>query len=143
MSGRDKDRKRWPYLGPPQRAILFASFGIFLGTALPWAAVVGRFLWGSPVAITWTLSAGFMALAAGMVRWRLLVVPSAALGGATAVFFAAWQTMRILDRCGLTIYCLPGPGLGLLLIGGLVAVYQSARLVGLGPVRVPSRGRRR
>ncbi len=125
MSGRT-ERRRWPYF-PGQGALLAAGIVIFAGTALPWALVLGRLLWGSPGALTWTLSAGFLVLGGAMVRWRALVALSAAGGGAIAVFFALWQTARILSRC-LSLDCLPGPGLGLLLAGGLLALYQSARI---------------
>ncbi len=124
-----RPQPRWPYLGPPQRTILFAAFGILLGTAFPWAVIFGRFLWGSPLAITWTLWAGLTVLAAGVIKWRVVVLLSAALGGGTAAFFALWQTFQIFVRCGLTIYCLPGPGLGLLLVAGGAALYQTLRLL--------------
>ena len=107
--------------------MLAASVAIFLGSALPWALVLGRFLWGSAAALTWTLSGGLLALAASLVRRRLLALASALGGGGIAVVFALWQTARIFDRCGLTFDCVPGPGLGLLLGGGGLAVYWAAR----------------
>jgi hypothetical protein len=128
MNGR-AERRRWPYF-PGQGALLVACIVTFAGTALPWALVLGRLLWGSSSALTWTLSAGFLVLGGAIVRWRALVALSAAGGGAIAVFFALWQTSRILSRC-LSLDCLPGPGLGLLLAGGLLALYQSAR-IGVG-----------
>ena len=118
--------QKCPYV-PGQRTILLGALAILVGTALPWAVILGQLLWGSPLAITWTLSAGLMTLAGSAVRWRPIVLVSAALGGGTAVFFAVWQTVRILDRC-LSLDCLPGPGLGLLLGGGGVAFYEAARL---------------
>jgi hypothetical protein len=116
---------RWPYF-PGQPSLLAAAVAIFLGSALPWAFVFGQFLWGSAAALTWTLSAGLLVLAAAMVRWRLLALLSAGGGGAIAGFFALWQTGRILTRC-LSLDCVPGPGLGLLLGGGLLALYHAAR----------------
>ena len=68
-----------------------------------------------------------MVLAASAVRWRFLVIASAALGGCIAVVFAIWQTVRIVDAC-FSIDCLPGPGLGFLLAGGGAALYYGARL---------------
>jgi hypothetical protein len=59
---------------------------------------------------------------------RVLVLFSAAAGGGTAVFFAFWQTARIIDRCPLSLDCVPGPGVGVLLVAGGVALYQVARL---------------
>jgi hypothetical protein len=107
--------------------MLLAAIGIFLGTALPWALVLREALWGSPQALTWTISAGFATLAAALVPVRALALASAALGGGIASYLAIWQTARILDRCPLSLDCLPGPGLGLLLVGGLAALYQAGR----------------
>lgn len=126
---RPSGRPRWPYLGPPQRFILYAAFAILVGMALPWAVVLGTFLWASPLALTWILSAGLVTLAAGMVRQRVLVLLSATLGGGTAVVFALWQTARILSRCGLSLACTPGPGLAFLLAGGVVVLYQVGQLL--------------
>jgi hypothetical protein len=128
------ERRRWPYF-PGQKLLLFAAVGIFLGTSLPWARVLGESLWGSPNALTWTISAGCAALAGAMVPFRTFMFASAAFGGVVAVVFAVWQTARIIDRCPLSLDCLPGPGLGFLLVGGLVALYPVARLL----LSVPSR----
>lgn len=107
--------------------MLLAAVGIFAGTALPWALVLGQSLWGSGQALTWTISAGFAVLAGSMVPLERLALGSAAFGGGVAVFLAVWQTARIVDRCPLSLDCLPGPGLGFLLAGGLAALYQAAR----------------
>jgi hypothetical protein len=121
-----RERRRWPYF-PGQGVMLLAAVGMFLGTALPWALVLGEAFWGSSQALTWTISAGFATLAASMVPARTLALSSAAFGGGVATFLAIWQTARILDRCPLSLDCVPGPGLGLLLVGGLAALYQVAR----------------
>jgi hypothetical protein len=107
--------------------MLAAAVGIFLGTALPWALVLGQALWGSSGALTWTISAGFATLAGSMVPFRALAYVSGAFGGALAVGLAVWQTARIIDRCPLSLDCLPGPGLGFLLVGGLAALYPVVR----------------
>jgi hypothetical protein len=125
---RAEKRRRWPYL-PGQEILLAAGIGIIAGTALPWAFVLDRFLWGSPLAIMWAFWAGLMTLAGSAVRWRPLALVSALAGGGAAVAFAVWQTARILDRCPLSLDCVPGPGLGFLLAGGGAAVYWSARLL--------------
>jgi hypothetical protein len=109
--------------------LLFAAIGIFLGNALPWARVLGVSLWGSPDALTWTIAGGCAALAGAMVPSRTFMLASAAFGGVVAIAFAVWQTARIIDRCHFSLDCLPGPGLGFLLVGGLVALYPVARLI--------------
>lgn len=111
--------------------MLVGAIAIFLGTALPWGLVLGNALWGSSAALTWTLAAGSATLGGSIVPSRLLALLSGAFGGAVAVVFAVWQTARILDRCPLSFDCLPGPGLGLLLAGGVAALYPCARILGL------------
>ncbi len=121
-------RAKWPYL-PAQQVALVAGLVIIAGTALPWAVVLGQSLWGSPLAIMWSFWAGLITLAGSAVRWRVLAFLSATAGGVTAIVFAVWQTARIVDRCPLSLDCVPGPGLGLLLAGGGAALWWSARLV--------------
>ncbi len=120
-------RAKWPYL-PAQQVVLVAGLVIIAGTALPWAVVLGQSLWGSPLAIMWSFWAGLITLAGSAVRWRVLAFVSATAGGVTAIVFAVWQTARIVDRCPLSLDCVPGPGLGFLLAGGGAALWWSARL---------------
>ena len=124
-------RSGWPYF-PAQVVLLFAAIGMVVGAFLPWALILGHSLQASLLALSWTLWAAIMTLAAATVRWRVVVVVSAAAGGGTAAVLAVWQTSRILDRCPLSLDCLPGPGLGLLLAAGGAAAYQAVRLL-LGP----------
>lgn len=119
---------KWPYFGVFQRNLLFAGLGMWIGVALPWALVLGKALWGAPMAASWALWAGLIAIAGGAVRWRNLAALSGLIGGTVAVYFALWQTTHIVQTCSLSIHCVPGPGLGLLLIGGIVAITNSYRL---------------
>ena len=129
----DERRPRWPYF-VEQLVLLFAAIGLVVGAFLPWALVLGQGLQASPLALSWTLWAAIITLTAAIVRWRAVVVASAGLGGGTAVGLAVWQTARILDRCPLSLDCLPGPWLGLLLTAGGAALYEALRL-GLGRPR--------
>jgi hypothetical protein len=123
-----RPRPSWPYFAP-QLFLLFAAIAIFVGAFLPWALVLGQSLRGSPLAVSWVLWGGLMTLAAAIVPWRLLFVVSTLTGGGTAAGVAAWQTIRILDRCPLSLDCLPGPGLGLVLGGGVAGLYLGARFL--------------
>lgn len=119
---------RWPYFGVFQRNLLFAGAGAWISAALPWALVLGKALWGSPMAASWVLWAGLMTMAGAAVKWRSLAALSGVIGGGVAVFFALWQTTHIVQACSLSLNCVPGPGLGLLLIAGIVAIKNSYRL---------------
>jgi hypothetical protein len=98
---------------------------MLLGSALPWGYILGRLLSASPIALMWTAWAGLVTLAAAVAPWRGVAVVSALAGGVTASGFALWQTGRIVNRCGLSLDCLPGPGVGLLLIAGAAAVLRA------------------
>ncbi len=124
----DERRPRWPYY-VEQLVLLFAAIGMVVGAFLPWALVLGHGLQASLLALSWTLWAAIITLTAAIVRWRVVVILSAGAGGGTAVALAVWQTARILDRCPLSLDCLPGPGLGLLLTAGGAACYQAIRLL--------------
>lgn len=126
-SGGFRRRSGWPYL-PSQKILLVAGIGILAGTALPWVLLFGKAVWGTPLAVSWTLWAGIMVLASAAVRWRTIVLVSAFIGGGVALYFGAWQTLRIMTTC-FSFHCLPGPGLGLLVIGGIAALYQVVRMV--------------
>jgi hypothetical protein len=120
---------RWPYLGTPQKALLLAGLGVWAGAALPWAIILGRVLWGAPLAVSWTLWAGLMVLAGASVRWPILAAASAAVGGGTAIWFGAWQGGRILSTCPLSTQCLPGPGIVVLVAAGAIAIVQARRIL--------------
>jgi hypothetical protein len=121
------EQKRWPYFAA-QRTFLYAGLGILIGAFLPWALILGQGLGASPMARAWTLWAGLMTLAGTMSKWRPLVVSSGFLGGGTAVYFAVWQTSKIVTAC-FSPQCLPGPGLGLMLFAGGAAFYWSYRML--------------
>lgn len=109
--------------------LLFAALGLLVGTALPWAVILGRALWASPTAAAWCLWAGLMTLAGASIKPRRLALASAAVGGAVGVFFGVWQTATVFSLCGLTLGCVPGPGLGFVIAGGLGALYLVWRIV--------------
>jgi hypothetical protein len=125
-------RPRWPYFGQPQKRLLFAGFGIWIGTALPWFFFrpLGITRFASPLAASWLLWAGLMAMAGAVARWRVVALVSALAGGGTALFFGFWQMLVILQRCGfdLQLRCFPGPGVFLIQIAGAVALFQAWRL---------------
>ena len=126
------ERPRWPYFGPPQKRLVFAGFGIWIGIALPWFIFrpLGITRYASPLAASWILWAGLMAMAGAMARWRTLALISAVMGGGTALFFGFWQMLVILQRCGFDVQleCFPGPGLFVVQAAAAVVLFQGWRL---------------
>lgn len=127
-AARGIDKPRWPYLGALQKNLLLDGLGVWLACALPWAVVLGKALWGAPMAVSWVLWGGLVTIAGAIAKWRVIAALSGLAGGAVAVFFAAWQTVHIFDGCGFTLSCVPGPGLGVLLVTGVFAVAHSVLL---------------
>jgi hypothetical protein len=128
VAGGQTRSRRWPYL-PGQLPLLLAGLAMLVGTALPWAYVLGALLSASPMAVMWGAWAGIVTVAAGVAPWRPVVLFSAVAGAGTAIFFAGWQTARILSRCGLSLECLPGPGVGFLLAGGVAALHSVVQIL--------------
>jgi hypothetical protein len=126
------ERPRWPYFGPPQKRLVFAGFAIWIGLALPWFIFrpLGIARYASPLAASWILWAGLMAMAGAMARWRLLALISALLGGGTALYIGFWQMLLILRRCGfdLQLQCFPGPGVLIVQATAVVVLFQCWRL---------------
>lgn len=126
------ERPRWPYFGAPQKRLLFAGFGMWIGTALPWFIFrpLGISRYASPLAASWVLWAGLMALAGAVARWRILALFSALAGGGTALFLGFWQMLLILQRCGfdLQLRCFPGPGVLIVQVAAVVVLFQGWRL---------------
>ena len=132
MPRRETGTRRWPYFRG-QLQLLLAGVALLFGTALPWAYILGNLLNAAPLALMWSAWAGIVTVAAAVAPWRGIVLFSAFAGGATAVFFAVWQTAKIVGICSLSFDCLPGPGIGFLLAGGVAALYSAVQIVRTGP----------
>ena len=127
------NKPRWPYFGKPQKTLVFAGFAMWIGVALPWFVFrpldVTRF--ASPLAASWVLWAGLMALAGAVARWRLLAAFSAFAGGATGFVIAFWQLLIIFQRCGFDVRmrCFPGPGVFAIVATSVVVLVQGYRVL--------------
>lgn len=123
-------KPRWPYFGPPQKRLVLAGFGIWIGTALPWFIFrpldVTRH--ASPLAASWVLWGGLMVIAGAVARWKLLALLSALAGGATAFTLSSWQMLNIVEVCGgvdFSLNCVPGPGIFFVQGTAAVALFQA------------------
>lgn len=127
MAAPQTRKRRWPYY-TGQVQLLLAGIALLFGTALPWAYILGNLLSAAPLALMWTAWAGIVTVAAAIAPWRPIVLFSAFAGAATAIAFALWQTGRIVGVCSLSFDCLPGPGLGFLLAGGIAAFHSAVQI---------------
>jgi hypothetical protein len=126
-------RARWPYFGRAQRRLLGCALAIWLASALPWVVIPPIGFWGraSALSVAWMLWGGLMTLAAAIAPFRVVAVVSALTGGATAVYLAGWQALRLMRLCDggdiAALRCFPGPGLFIALAAGVLAMWQGRR----------------
>ena len=122
-------RRRWPQLGAGQKPLLGASAMVILGAFLPWlyTYAVGPVTATSGAGI-WAFYAGVLGFAGALVPWRTPAVVQATILAVTAVGLAGWQAVHLLLLVGVQGW-LPGPGLVLVLGGGLLAGRAATQLV--------------
>lgn len=108
--------------------MLIASVVVIVGSVLPWVDTVAGVFLGVEGAGLWTLAAGGIGLAGGILRHRGLVIAHAAVLALVPTVLATWQLMRLLSLCGGGA-CAPGIGLGLVLFGGIFAIAALRQLL--------------
>ncbi|HZI98133.1 MAG TPA: hypothetical protein VFD41_11490 [Actinomycetales bacterium] len=127
-AGRAAVRRRWPPLGAGQKPLLGASAMVIVGAFLPWlyTNAVGPVsaLAGAGV---WAFYAGTLGFAGALVPWRAAAVVQAAVMAVAAVGLTLWQLVHLWSLVGFGGW-LPGPGLVLVLGGGLLAGSAATRL---------------
>ena len=91
-----------------------------LGAFLPWVYTGVGAVSGARGAGLWVFYAATLGLAGALVPSRGLAAVQAAVLALAAVGLAVWQVVHLLSLVGLQGW-LPGPGLVLVLAGGLLA----------------------
>ena len=122
--GRDRVRRR---AHPGRKRLALAVAMVAFGSFLPWIQTeVGNLSGGSGPGL-WTFYAAMFGLAGALLPMRRLGALQAAVLGVVAVALPLWQLGRVLDLVG-TGGWLPGPGLVLVLGGGVLAGTASWQL---------------
>lgn len=112
---------------PGRRQLLGASAMVAVGSFLPWLDTpVGTVLGGRGPGL-WTCYAAVLGLAGVMVPIRRLAIIQGALLALVALALPAWQVIHVLDLVGLQGW-LPGPGLVLVVGGGVLAAAAVRRM---------------
>ena len=112
---------------PGRRSLLGASFLVLFGSFMPWVDTpIGTVLGGQGAGL-WTFYACMLGFAGVMVPLRALAVAQAALLGVVALALPLWQVGHLLSLVG-TAGWMPGPGLVLVLGGGVLACVSAVRL---------------
>ncbi|NYD57348.1 hypothetical protein BKA08_001586 [Nocardioides marinisabuli] len=112
---------------PGRRSLLGASLLVLFGSFMPWVDTPLGTVLGGQGAGLWTFYACMLGLAGVMVPLRGLAVAQAALLGVVALALPLWQVGHLLSLVG-TAGWMPGPGLVLVLGGGVLACVSAVRL---------------
>ncbi|WP_435746084.1 hypothetical protein [Nocardioides sp. SYSU DS0663] len=119
---------------PARRRLAGAVAMVLLGSFLPWVDTAVGSVSGARGAGLWTSYAAMLGLAGALVPLRRLAAVQAAVFAAVALLVPAWQVVHLLGLVG-TEGWVPGPGLVLVLGGGVLAATAAAQLF-----RAPAHG---
>lgn len=120
-------RPRWPYVGPGQQTLLWASILITVGAFLPWLMTSFGTFSGMRGAGTWTVFAGVIGIGASLMRRRRAVLVHAVGIAAIAIALPVWQVVHLLGTVGVRGW-LPGIGLLMTLVGGVAIARATGEL---------------
>jgi hypothetical protein len=126
-SPRDRARSR-RRIDPARKALGGAVLMVMLGSFLPWVDTAAGSVSGARGAGLWTFYAAMLGLAGALVPARRVAAVQAGLLGLVAVALPLWQVVHLLRLVG-TEGWMPGPGLVLVLGGGVLAGTAAWRLL--------------
>lgn len=112
---------------PGKRRLAGASAMVLFGSFLPWIDTAVGSVSGARGAGIWTFYAAMLGLAGALIPLRRAAAVQAAIFAAVAVLIPVWQVVHLLSRVG-TQGWLPGPGLVMVLGGGVLAATAAAQL---------------
>jgi hypothetical protein len=119
-------RTRVPGRGRMLGAVAMVVFGSFM----PWVSTAVGSVSGARGAGLWTFYAAMLGLAAALVPVRSLRIVQGAVFALVAIALPVWQVVHVFNLVGSMAGWRPGPGLVLVLGGGVLAaaaVRQMAR----------------
>ncbi|KGM09612.1 hypothetical protein [Cellulomonas carbonis] len=110
-----------------QARLLGAAAMLVVGALLPWLMTAAGPVAGMRGPGVWTLYAGVLALAGGLVPHRRVAAVHGAVVGAVGVGLPLWQVVHVLGLVGTAGWA-PGPGLVMTAGGGVLALAAAAAL---------------
>jgi hypothetical protein len=112
---------------PARRRLAGAVAMVSFGSFLPWIDTAVGSVSGARGAGLWTFYAALLGLAGALVPKRRAAAVQAAIFAAVALLLPVWQVVRLLGLVG-TAGWVPGPGLVLVLGGGVLGASAAAQL---------------
>lgn len=112
---------------PAKRRLSAAVAMVLFGSFLPWVDTAVGSISGARGAGLWTFYAAMLGLAGALIPMRRVAAVHATIFAAVALIVPAWQVVHLLDLVG-TGGWFPGPGLVLVLGGGVLGATAAAQL---------------
>lgn len=100
---------------------------VLFGSFLPWIDTAVGSVSGARGAGLWTFYAAMLGLAAALIPMRRVAAVQAAIFATVALLVPSWQVVHLLSLVG-TDGWVPGPGLVLVIGGGVLAATAAAQL---------------
>lgn len=112
---------------PAKRRLAGAVAMVLFGSMLPWIDTAVGSVSGARGAGLWTFYAAMLGLAGALVPMRRVAAVQATIFAAVALLVPAWQVVHLLSLVG-TAGWVPGPGLVLVIGGGVLAATAATQL---------------
>lgn len=112
---------------PAKRRLAGAVAMVLFGSMLPWIDTAVGSVSGARGAGLWTFYAAMLGLAGALVPMRRVAAVQASIFAAVALLVPAWQVVHLLSLVG-TAGWVPGPGLVLVIGGGVLAATAATQL---------------
>lgn len=100
---------------------------VLFGSFLPWIDTAVGSVSGARGAGLWTFYAAMVGLAGALIPWRRVAAVQAMIFAAVALLVPTWQVVHLLSLVG-TEGWVPGPGIVLVLGGGVLAATAALQL---------------
>jgi hypothetical protein len=102
---------------------------VLIGSFLPWIDTAVGSVSGARGGGLWTFYASMLGLAGAVISHRRVAAVQAAIFAAVAVAIPVWQVLHLLTLVGMNGW-VPGPGLVLVIGGGVLGATAAAQLFG-------------
>ena len=112
---------------PAKKRLAGAVAMVLFGSFLPWIDTAVGSISGARGAGLWTFYAAMLGLAGALIPIRRVAAVQAAIFAAVALAIPLWQVAHLLSLVG-TGGWLPGPGLVLVIGGGVLAATAAVQL---------------
>jgi len=116
-----------PRVDPSRKQLGLAVLMVLFGSFMPWIDTAIGAISGSQGPGLWTFYAAMFGLAGALVPWRRVAALQASVLALVAVGLTSWQVIHLINLVGFGGW-VPGPGLVLVVGGGILAGVVAVRM---------------